>query len=400
MGFWAELKILVEQDLAIHMGRPVNNPNLWKCLVVDFLLIQLIIGPFTVCIWRGAWEFYDWVFGKIIDGVFYGGLLAFLLGFVLATVIALFFREIADFAKNGGTIQYLLVSRSYSMLRFLVALLYWKGVFDMLDAIYVKEWIVPHFAVVLAACALFIIGAFKSAAVTPPIGVNLDTQNDYITIATFYGTTREDSLQFRFVDALCTTTVEVISCIAFYGAWGCGKHWFGGRTNDDIKTIRDALIALIIAHGISVLVFISQFIYLYNHRRDKSRYHVQEWKDLCYALILILSLFATASYIRGWWELMDVTMNRLIPNYLAVENAVTFFLSFMIIILMGTASYNHFGVARESRRDKEGILLPFFYLTYYLRDRSEESAESTFTTHDATFAKLQKMLSSQENTKS
>ena len=124
MGFWAELKILVEQDLAIHMGRPVNNPNLWKCLVVDFLLIQLIIGPFTVCIWRGAWEFYDWVFGKIIDGVFYGGLLAFLLGFVLATVIALFFREIADFAKNGGTIQYLLVSRSYSMLRFLVALLY------------------------------------------------------------------------------------------------------------------------------------------------------------------------------------------------------------------------------------------------------------------------------------
>ena len=41
-------------------------------------------------------------------------------------------------------------------------------------------------AVLLAAVALFIIGAFKSAAITPPIGVNLDTKENYFNIDTFY----------------------------------------------------------------------------------------------------------------------------------------------------------------------------------------------------------------------
>ena len=35
---------------------------LWTCLVLDFLLVQLVIGPFTVAIWRGAWELYDDIF--------------------------------------------------------------------------------------------------------------------------------------------------------------------------------------------------------------------------------------------------------------------------------------------------------------------------------------------------
>ena len=32
-----------------------------------------------------------------------------------------------------------------------------------------------------------------------------------------------------------------------------------------------------------------------------------------------------------------------------------------------SASYNHSGVSRETTREQDGILLPFFYLTYYLR---------------------------------
>ena len=35
---------------------------LWTCLVLDFLLVQIVIGPFTVAIWRGAWELYDDIF--------------------------------------------------------------------------------------------------------------------------------------------------------------------------------------------------------------------------------------------------------------------------------------------------------------------------------------------------
>ena len=60
---------------------------------------------------------------------------------------------------------------------------------------------------------------------------------------------------------------------------------------------------------------------------------------------------------------------------------------------MGTASYNNFGVQRESRKDEEGVLFPFFFLTYYLRDRSRDSRtlpNSHFATHDETFAKIMK----------
>ena len=402
MTFLQDLKQLVEDDLAKHMGRRIYNNHLWTCLLVDFLLIQLVVGPFTVCIWRGAWEFYDFIFLKLNEfipvGPFFIGLLCFSCGVTISVVIALSYREIDAIAKRGGTRRYLIVSRVYSMMRFLFALLYWKGIFDMLDSIYQRDWLVPHFAVALSSSGLFIIGAFKSAAITPPLGVNLDKANDYINISTFYGSKRSDPVHFRFLDALCTIVVEVVSSVAFYGAWGVGKHWFGARTNDDRLTIRNALIALSLAHGLSVIVFISQFIYIYNHHKCKNNCYVREWKDLFYALILICSLFATASYIRGWWELMDVLVQRMIPDYFALENVASFLTAFAMVILMGTASYNHFGVAREARREEEGILLPFFYLTYYFRDRDREEASGggstqSFITHDDKFAKMAECLS-------
>ena len=75
------LRQLVEEDIAKQMGRPIHNKYiiisiltitsllfinlvryLWTCLVLDFLLVQIVIGPFTVAIWRGAWELYDDIF--------------------------------------------------------------------------------------------------------------------------------------------------------------------------------------------------------------------------------------------------------------------------------------------------------------------------------------------------
>ena len=75
------LRHLVEEDIAKQMGRPIHNKYiiisivtitiliftnlvryLWTCLVLDFLLVQIVIGPFTVAIWRGAWELYDDIF--------------------------------------------------------------------------------------------------------------------------------------------------------------------------------------------------------------------------------------------------------------------------------------------------------------------------------------------------
>ena len=395
--FINDLKKLIEQDLEKHMSRPVINRYLWICLLTDFLLIQFIIGPFTVCIWRGAWRLYDEFFMLLFPAFqeWVIGIFCMSLGTSISCFVALYYREIDSLAKRARSTRYFLVSRIYSIFKFLTALLYWKGVFDILDYIVDKEhnFYIPHFTVTLCACLLFIIGAFKSAAITPPLGVNLDTQDDYISISTFYGSNSEDEWMFRALDAFWTTLIEVISTAAFWGAWGTGKYLFGSVSS----STRDALMTLVQAHVCSLIVFISQFFYLYLHYKSKAACIIKECKDLFYSVILVISLFATAFYIRGWWDLLDMISAELVPNYHNLELALTFSLGFIVMIVMGTASYNHFGVAREGLREKEGILLPFFYLTYYLRNRDNEVETKVFKAHDAKFYKLIKMWNSKKS---
>ena len=101
--------------------------------------------------------------------------------------------------------------------------------------------------------------------------------------------------------------------MAFYGAWGTSEDWFQVRDdskfheispteknrdiNEDIAITRTAFIVLAISHGLSFIVFITQFIFLYNHHQCRNMYFVKEWDDLFYALIMLLSLFATAFYL-------------------------------------------------------------------------------------------------------
>lgn len=262
--------------------------------------------------------------------------------------------------------------------------------FDILDYGLAKGLpYVPHFTVTISACLLFIIGSFKSAAISPPLGVNLDTQDDYISISTFYSSNQDDDIVFRALDAFWTTLIEVISAAAFYGAWGTGELMLG-RNNDDRTTYWNGLIGLAQAHILSLVAYIAQYFYLYLHYKSQADCIIRECKDLLYAVILVISLFATSAYIRGWWEILDLLSFRYIPSYTNLELVCSFLLGFVVMILMGTASYNHFGVSREGLREKEGILLPFFYLTYYLRDREDEVETKVFKAHDAKFFNLLK----------
>ena len=82
-----------------------------------------------------------------------------------------------------------------------------------------------------------------------------------------------------------------------------------------------------------------------------------------YALILILSLFATASFFVGWWTLLDWWVvaeegsfshlwsyaARLVHWMLDSVNRYdmkrcSFLFGFFVVISLGTASYNHFGI--------------------------------------------------------
>jgi len=378
---------LILDDLERHVGRRITHKHLWPSLVLDFCLVQFLIGPCTVCIWKGAWGLYDTLFEMLLGtDARLVGTVCFLIGFFISVIAAVFYREFNQFAQRAGTVQYFLVSRLFSMFSFLASLLYWKGGWDLLDSSQ-ADWLVPHTVVTFCAVVLFIIGSFKSAAITPPLGVSLDTAADYISVATLYGTTEADGLSYRFLDAFCTISIEIISSIAFYGAWGCIKH--AVEDPELYPQLSVAVTTLLLAHILSIGLFVVQFIYLRNHFNCNGQCYIQECKDMFYALILILSLFATASFFVGWWTLLDWWVVAEEGSFSHLWSyAASFLFGFFVVISLGTASYNHFGVARERSREQDGILLPFFYLTYYLRDRGmEEDKEELHKTHDTVFEK-------------
>ena len=88
----------------------------------------------------------------------------------------------------------------------------------------------------------------------------VDSKVSTPSVNTVYRTEASDSFCFKFLDGVCTTVIEVnmqsiliqshqqhqniqfckvkivmqvISVVAFYGAWGTGKWYFGARTEDE-----------------------------------------------------------------------------------------------------------------------------------------------------------------------
>ena len=103
-------------------------------MLLDFFLIQLVIGPCNVMMWRGAWELYDRIFG--VDDLKYGPYL-FLAGFLLSIPLILISPEVIKVAnkllEKGPTVSrsptFVLLTRAYSLFSFLIMLLFWKGWF-------------------------------------------------------------------------------------------------------------------------------------------------------------------------------------------------------------------------------------------------------------------------------
>ena len=135
MTFSKKLKKLVEDDLSKMIGKPVTNKNLWRWMVVDFVMIQLFIGPCNVLIWRGGWELYDLIFGENL----YTGIILFVLGLLLSIPVIIYSLNLSIFADEilmdedygRGSFRYMFVTQSYSAVTFFVMLLFWKGWWDI-----------------------------------------------------------------------------------------------------------------------------------------------------------------------------------------------------------------------------------------------------------------------------
>lgn len=73
-----------------------------------------------MAIWRGAWELYDELFLFLLgEDRMLVGFICFISGFLVSVMVAVFYRDIDLLAKKAGRKQYFLVTRMFSMARFL-----------------------------------------------------------------------------------------------------------------------------------------------------------------------------------------------------------------------------------------------------------------------------------------
>ena len=227
------------------------------CLFLDFLLIQLVIGPCNVMVWRGAWELYDRIFG--VENLEFGPYL-FLAGFLLSIPVILISPEVIKVAKGllekgekvSRSASYVLLTRVYSLFSFLIMLLFWKGWFDTWfykDGVHEGDpggygpnepdhWLFSFGCLAFGTLILSCLGALKTAALSPPMGLYLDTANKYCQTEMFFEDPDEAKcgrhLIFRLVNTVTTLMVEVIAMITYYGAYfgieDMHYHLYGNHT--------------------------------------------------------------------------------------------------------------------------------------------------------------------------
>ena len=397
MTFSKQLRKLIEDDLAKMMGKPVINKTLWLWMVVDFFMIQLFIGPCNVLIWRGGWELYDHIFGHNLYtgiGLFFFGLFLSIPLIIYSINISMFADEILlDEAYGRGSIRYVFVTRAYSAVTFLVMLFFWKGWWDIFyDFPYFGfeendnnpyHWYFSLGCLVIGSFILFNLGCFKTAVLTPPVGLWLDTATQYVHVDTFYNVEDEvnKSMNFRFFNAVLTLIIEVTALATYYGAFTLIDHFFHPIVDEMFghTTYYASGFLLIWAVLLSGVSYVLSIFYLYIFYEVQSIYLNSSLKNLLYHSILVVSIFATAMHFHAWWEFTDVMKSHSFWKHSTYPEFIFLGFGFLVTVFLGVGGGNHFGIIWEKKKETDGVLLPFIYLTYILRDRDDPKSHNTDT---------------------
>ena len=391
------LKSLVEEDLSKMMGKPLSNKNLWIWLVMDFLFIQLVLGPFNVMIWRGGWEIYDEIFKtntvtvkerypEVSEKNTVTGIIVFLAGFTISIPLVFFSEYVTKYAdailKHNDygrmTFKYQFVTRAYGFLTFLTMLLYWKGLFDML-------WNQPnkedhHYfsagCLGIGSMILMYLGCLKTAATSLPMGIYLDTAVQYNHVTQFFDTKgREDvGIPFRIWNAFLTLCIEVLALVTYFGAFQLVGYFFREVFKEPLGDSATSLIYLATAVSLSALSYMASIFYLkflYGAKQTKAYELVT---TIIYDLTLLMAVVATAFHFYAWWKILDDLKMHIADDVKDTLAEVLYLLVGMIVITVaGVGSGNNYGISWEYKKKEDGVLLPFIYLTYLFRDERKVS---------------------------
>ena len=218
-------------DLQTHFQRKIHHDQLFSCLIYDFLLAQLVIGPLYIFTWRGTWQNADALFDQqIFSGDLYmSTLCVLLLGTMVSASLTFTQYKIKAWALNGSQSRFFLISRLFTVMGFYSDLLIWKGIWGFFDYIVYRQvngtWVTSLFTSIISTLILFMLRSVKSS-IGSPMGMGIDRRKLYVSVSTFLSTTTDDSYSRRIQDVLITVPVSFVSIAVFSGYWSGMDHLF------------------------------------------------------------------------------------------------------------------------------------------------------------------------------
>ena len=377
------LKNIIEEDISKIFGEPVHNNHLALCMLSDFLLVQFVLGPANCFVWIGVWEILD----IIVSQSFTNAIICFVTGTLISTGliagsdrILLISHEIHKYSK----FIFFLATRLISFFTCLVMVLFWKGWFDIWqheddNQLMKKHWGLSLGCLLLGSLLLASVGCMKTAAVTPPLGVWLDSGKDYLRIDKFYSLPEDPkniTWNFHIKNTCLTICIEVISLITYFGAWCLVDDLISHK--EIYENYLNKIYQLLLAVFYSVVSYLYSVIYLYLHH-NYNHIFSQSMKDMAYAVLLILATIATATHFHAWWGLADLLTEEYFDQHDPIPYVFLLGVGGSVLLVFGVSSTNTFGVEWEAGREEEGMLLPFFYLTFLLRNNNQIIEENQET---------------------
>jgi len=348
--------------------------TIYSLFCIDTMLCFTIIGPLVVAFWRGTWGMYD----HLLDEVIFQGkytlsyCYALLLGTLFCLLLDVFHPSLRSWAGGEGTVRHAVLRHMFSVSWAAVDILFWKGIWDQIDH---QAGYGPSQAMCTTSLGLAILlplGRFKSA-MSMPVGIVVDQEEDQINCSTFLESGPKDSMARRLLDGAATRLVEAGVVLVWHGVWSAL----------DVLA-EDPRLGFGLSHGDGAMAFLlagwasAPLILMLNPPLLAAKLTLGLQSNILRLLLLLFNMLSTVVTIacfRGIWYLMDVHF------LLGDTDDVTLLSKFLgwLLGLLGLIAFRctsclHAGA--YSDLPEEGVTITF-HLTSFFYIRSWETQQTS-----------------------
>lgn len=367
------------EDFTLHFWplsssakRTVENgwKRLYLFLTIDFIWSHFIITPLNVAFWRAVWTHSELYLDITVfkGDIVLANVIAIVVGLAGTTPIFMLHNEIRVFAGQPGNTRHTFISRCFSIWFGFFNLYLWRGVYDLIfyyHGLHKEnhyDYELSLICLAIGTLGLTITGTSHSG-LNSPVLMSPDLTESHISACTMLDSDQNNSWSWRFLDAIITNIITMLSILSWYGLWEMEdlelEGWWGWtHLNSSIATV---LLGMVLD---LIIIFLHYPLLILRHKANKNQAnsnHIFALTQVLNSVKGFLSTFASCSSFRGWWYLWDIFY--LTENYEAslVTGGIIGATGLMVV---GCITSIHGGLVKDSVK-QGGITLPCFYITYF-----------------------------------